>query len=25
MLTITLTEDQAQGLAELIDLAERGR
>lgn len=25
MLTITFTEDQAQGLAELIDLAERGR
>lgn len=25
MLTITFTEDQAQGLAELIDLAELGR
>lgn len=25
MLTISLTEEQARGLAELIDLAERGR
>ena len=25
MLTITFTEEQARGLAELIDLAERGR